>query len=297
MKKISIVFLVLLLVGTGIAMMNCPSDPTPPIENPDMVLEGGKYQVNFDTPKIEDGKEYQVIFYIEDCDSSLYNSYLGGKICYKMDLDSDDEKVLSGWLRPIPDKVNKNNFINTYIWTFKAGEKNEDDLTIDTGTTPSGGKQYFAFTAQNSSWNDYPAGKDFNVKGRFDIKRINGWDSAGTLTLGNVDNVPGKSELSSDSNDMTKIRNMPAGSKLTLTVNVTVADSGGTQPGYGIGKVGKGWSGNIEIKVPKNASVGDLTFTVDIGVSSILETVSGGNLVINIWDCTITKAELFKPKN
>jgi len=303
MKKISIVFLVLLLVCAGMVMMNCPSDPIPPIENPDFVLEGGKYQVDFDTPKIENGKEYQVIFFIEECDDIFRGSYLGGKICYKMNLDDDSpgaEKVLSGWLRPIPHKVSD---IKTYIWTFKAGDQNEDDVAVETtATTPAGGQQYFSFTAQNSSWDNYKPTDNFNIKGKFEVHPVITWESAGTITLGNTDNVAGKGELSAD--EMAKIRNMPAGSIMRLTVDLIV-DNDKAKPGNCLGLIGKGYEGKIAINLPKKMNgvevpPGHLTFTVDIGISSILEEVLTNNLTLHPYKMnggtTFTKAELFQPK-
>jgi len=300
MKKISIVFPVLLLVCTGILITGCPSDPEPgkTVTEPDMVFVDGKYQFRFDTPRIEHGKTYEVILTIDNCDEDFIGSRLGGKICYKMDLTSNDEKVLSGWSRPVPDTVAAN--IHTYKWTFKAGDKNSDSVDPETNaTTPSGGMQYFAFTAQqNSDWNDYPSGKgyNFNINGKFEIKEkevVSDWTKVGEITLGNADSIQGKGELSSEA--MTAIRDMPAGSKITLTVSVTVSNDPG--PGYGIGTVGADWSGGIGINVPNNAATGPLTFTVDIEISAILEIVSSGNIIINIWNCTITKAELFRPTN
>jgi len=110
-------------------MMSCePSDPTPPISDYDLVLKGGKYQLNFDDPKIVHNHEYQVIFTIEDCDPAFVGSKLGGKICYKMDLNSDDEKVLSGWAIAVPPTVSKE--VKTYTWTFKAGASNVPQLPL-----------------------------------------------------------------------------------------------------------------------------------------------------------------------
>jgi hypothetical protein len=262
----------------------------------DITLKGGKYQFVFDTPKIEHGKTYEVIFTINDCDESFLNSYLGGKICYKMDLNGEDEKVLSGWLNSTPNQVKK--ATKAYKWTFEAGKKNSDSLNPETdATTPAGGKQYFSFTAQDTSWKEYAASTNFNIKGGFEVKEkqvISNWVSAGTITLDNVDGIAGKGELSAD--DVTKIKNMPANSKITFTVNVTVVDGSGTTPGYGICDIGPDWDGGISINIPGDAVEGTLTFEYDLEISSLLDVIGNANtIVLNVYNATITKAELFKP--
>jgi hypothetical protein len=291
-------FPVLFLLFAGIVVTGCPSDPPPPIDEFDLTLKGGKYQYVFDTPKIEHGKTYEVIFTIEDCDEGLIGSHLGGKICYKMDLDGEDEKLLSGWLNAVPDTVSKN--VKTYKWTFEAGKKNSDSLTPETdATTPGGGKQYFSLTAQTSSWSDYTSADNFKVKGGFEVKIkevITDWVSEGTVTLGNEDSTPGKGELTAG--DMIKIRALPAGSVIELTINVTVVtdESTDARPGWGVGKVGT-WSEGVSINIPGDAEAGELTFKVRIEIADILSVVGNtGNIAINIYNgATCSKAELFKP--
>jgi len=303
MKKFLIVFPVLLLVCAGMIMMSCTSDPTPPISNPDIVLKGGKFQYEFKTPKIEHGKEYEVIFTIEDCDESFVGSRLGGKICYKIDLNSDDEKVLSGWDYAVPQTVSKD--VKEYKWTFKAGEANREDdekITIENpATTPLNGNQYFSFTAQNG-YENYNSSDNFNVKGKFEvvgIESVGDWISEGTLTLGNTDGTAGKGELSAD--DTAKIRAMPTGSKIEFTVNVAnVNSSSGPGPGWGVGSVG-GWNENnrVDINIPVGTPNGKQTFTVSIKISDIVKVLPSGNIAINVYSdkgATVTKAELFKPK-
>jgi len=295
MKKIRNCFPVLLLVCAGMVMMYCTSEAEPPISGANIVLKGGKYQFLFDDPKIEHGLEYEIIFTIEDCDEAFVGSRLGGKICYKMDLDSDDEKVLSGWAYAVPALVSKD--IKEYTWTFKAGEANADDVAIaNPATTPADGKQYFALTAQKG-YDNYGPNDNFNVKGEFKvvpIESVSDWISGGTLTLGNDDGIAGKGELSAD--DTARIREMPANSKITLTVNATVGDDPG--PGWGVCSIGV-WDStkSIEIKIPAGTPNGSQTFTADIKISDLLKTVPpSNNIVINAWKCTVTKAELFRPK-
>jgi hypothetical protein len=297
MKKNWLSFAVVFMTIVGIAlMMGCPSEAEEgeKIDEPDIIFVGGKYQFVFDTPKIVHGKSYEVILTIDDCDESFVGSHLGGKICYKMDLDGDDEKVLSGWQNSIPDTVSKN--IKTYKWTYEAGQKYSDSITPEAdATTPADGKQYFAFTAQNSDWKEYAASVNFNIKGRFEVKEaavISDWVSEGTITLGNVDGIAGKGELTAA--DVAKIKAMPANSKITFTFNVTVG-SNGADPGNGICGIGPDWNGGINIAVPGDAPTGAYTFTHDLAISSLLAVASNA-IILNVYNgATITKAELFKP--
>lgn len=307
MKKKRVVFPVLLLVCAGMVMTGCSSDPDPvrKVEDPDYVFEGGKYQFAFDDPLIEHGKEYEVILTIEDCDDDFIGSQLGGKICYKMDLDDDTEeaKVLSGWDNPVPRAVVKN--VTTYKWTFKAGEKNNDSLEPeDDATTPSGGKQFFHFEAQTSDWKPYNSNVSFGIKGSFEVKTketVSEWVSEGTVTLGNIDDTPGKGTLSAE--DTAKIRDMPAGSKIVITVTVEVkaAGSGSNEPGWGVGSIG-GWSGdgsdNVGITIPGDASAGVQTFDAHIEISNIQTVFPTGDISINLYNgATASKLELLKPAN
>jgi len=305
MKKFLSVFPVLLILCAGIIMMSCPSDPKPgyKVDNPDMEFKGGKFQYDFDTPKIEHGKEYEVILTVEDCDADFVGSQLGGKICYKMDLDDDTEeaKILSGWTNPIPRQHSKN--VTTYTWTFKAGEKNSDSLEPETdATTPNGGKQFFHFEAQTSAYKPYSSKVNFGIKGGFEVKvkeTIDDWTSEGTVTLGNADSTAGKGTLSPT--DSEKIRNLPAGSKIVITVTVTVnaAGSSSNEPGWGVGSVG-GWNttDSVSINIPGTASAGELTFDCEIEVSAIKTVFPTGDISINLYNgATASKLELFRPTN
>jgi hypothetical protein len=316
MKKFWIVFPVLLLLCAGMVMMSCPSDPvdpnttgptgptnptdpTNPNQYPDLLLAGGKYQYVFTTPKIEQGKKYQVIFTIDECDSSFINSYLGGKICYKMDFEDKDEtdKLLSGWLNSAPVQVTAS--VKTYKWTFEAGKKNSDSLNVENpATTPEGATQYFAFTAQDKDWKDYASTVNFNVKGKFEVKAvitITNWVSEGTVTLGNDQGTAGKGALSEA--DMTRIRALPPDSVIEITVSVTVNTSD-ARPGYGVCSVG-GWDTNnsMSISIPGDAKTGLLVFTEKLPIADLLGLQPEGyQIAINPYNgATVTKAELFKP--
>jgi hypothetical protein len=298
MKKNWLSFAVVFITIAGIAMMaGCPSDADEgkKLDNPDIVFKGGKYQYVFTTPKIEHGKTYEVILTIDSCDESFIGSHLGGKICYKMDLDGEDEKVLSGWQNSTPDTVSNT---KTYKWTFKAGEKYKDSVIPEAdATTPDGGKQYFSFTAQDTSWKEYTTGTNFSIKGGFEVKEkqvISDWVSAGTITLGETDDIVGKGELAAT--EVAKIKAMPPNSKITFTISVTVG-SNGADPGNGIGRIGKDWltTGGFNITVPDDASTGAYTFTYDLDISALLGDVDD-IIIINVYNgATITKAELFKP--
>jgi hypothetical protein len=298
MKKLWLLLPVVFLAMGGLLIVGCASDPDEGTKvDPELVLNGGKFQYTFDDPKIVHGEEYEVIFTINDCDESFLGSYLGGKICYKMDMDGNDEKVLSGWLNSTPNKVSKT--IKTYKWTFKAGDQHDDNVTIeDPATTPDGGKQYFSLTAQDSSWNDYSAGASFGVKGNIvvKVKEAINYVSAGTITLGNEESIAGKGELSAE--DMTTIRALPAESILRLTVTVTPV-SGSAQPGWGVGTVGKGW-GETDVEkilIPDTAVIGtEITFIAEFDIATILAYVGSDNIVINPYNgAIVNKAELFKP--
>jgi hypothetical protein len=310
MKRFLSVFPVLLILCAGMVMMGCPSEATPghKVDNPDMVFKGGKYQYSFETPKIEHGKEYEVILTIDDYDADFVGSQFGGKICYKMDLDDDEEeaKVLSGWSNPSPRQHSKN--VKTYKWTFKAGEKNDDGVDPETdSTTPDGGKQFFHFEAQTSDWKPYGSKVSFGIKGGFEVKAkesVSEWTSEGEVTLGNADGVAGKGTFTDA--DMTKINALPAESEIRITVvgtTVGAVGSGSNEPGWGVGSIG-GWTStgdNIDcvvINIPKNAPAGDnYTFIAAIKISDIRTVFPNGAFSINIWNGTVTKAELFKPAN
>lgn len=287
---------VFLLAIGGILMMGCTSDPDEieRLEEPDFVLEGGTYQFLFDEPRIEHGKEYQIIFTIDECDEDFVGSNLWGKICYKMDLAGNDEKVLSGWNSAFPKSVSANPGV--YTWTFKAGDQHDDNVAIENpATTPDGGHQYFAFTAQ-TGWDNYPADASFGVNGKFEVKAIESvtsWVSAGEVTLGSGD---GKGALSEE--DMVRIRALPDRSKIVFTVTVTpVKDS--AEPGWGVCGVG-GWETNnsASITIPADATIGQqITFTAEFEIANLLLLQAEGyQIAINPYNgATVSKAELFRP--
>jgi len=114
----------------------------------------------------------------------------------------------------------------------------------------------------------------------------------GKLTLGNLDGVVGKGDLSAE--DTAKIRGLPNGKivfNITVTVNTTNA-----QPGYGVCGVG-GWNDNnsYSIKVPSNATQGPLTFDAEVKISDITAKYPSGNIVINPYNgAIVNKAEIIK---
>ena len=301
MKKFKFILPVMFLVSIGLVLLACasdPDDPPPPIEDFDIEFKGGKYDHVFETPKIEDGKTYEVILTIEKCDDRFIGSQLGGKICYSD--EADNEYVLSGWSNPVPAAVSS---AKTYKWTFKAGEKNSDSLDpVSPATTPAGGKQYFHFEAQTSDWKPYGPNDNFRIKGGFVVnaKEVpSEWTSEGTVTLGNADGIAGKGTLSST--DSAQIRDLPAGSKIviTVTVNVNAAGAGSNEPGWGVGSVG-GWttSDSVSINIPGSASAGELTFDCEIEVSDIETVFPTGDISINLYNgATASKLELFRPTN
>ena len=303
MKKLRIVFPALLLVCAGMVMTSCPSDPEPvkKAEDPNMTLEAGTFRYVFTEPRIEHGKEYEVIFRIISCDEDLYGSRPGGKICYKMNLNdtsSGAEKLLSGWTNSTPEIVTAN--MHTYKWTFKAGQKNNDGLDVETdATTPDGATQYFALTIQDKDWHDYDSSYSFDVKGEFEVRlkeTITNWVSAGEVTLGNEEGTAGKGALTEA--DMTKIRALPPRSVIRITVSVNVDLNGSTRPTYGVCSVG-GWEeeDSLPIKVPVGTPGGDQTFTVEFEIADLLTLQPAGyQIAINPYNgATVTKAELFRP--
>jgi len=307
MKKIKFVLPVLILTVAGIVMLGCPSDPSPTnqIDDYNMVFNAGKFDFFFETPKIENGKEYEVILTIEKCDEDFIGSKLGGKIGYLLDVDDETKEfVLSGWRNPTPDTVSS---AKTYKWTFKAGEKYSDSVDpVSPATTPEDGRQFFHLGAQDSSWNDYDDDYNFRIKGGIEIKEkktVTGWISEGTVTLGDDEENPGKGTLSAD--DTAKIRNMPEGSKIVISVvgaEVGASGSGSNEPGWGVGSIG-GWVSNGEginsiiISIPNETTAGDsVDFDCEIEISAINSVFPTGEISLNIWNGGITKAELFKPQ-
>jgi len=290
-----------LVLAAGFAVIGCPSDPDEgnKIEDGEdvMTFAGGKYQYEFDNVKIEEGKEYEVILSITDCDTSFVGSYLGGKIIYKI---GEAESVLSGWLNSAPLEVAQGP--KEYQWVFKAGDKNSDSQNIASpATTPDGATQYFSLTAQNAEWSEYPAGTDFNVKGKFEVKSresISEWVQVLELTLGNEDSTAGKGAISDA--QMTTIRSTVEAeprSIIRFTVHVPNVGAGGASIGYGVCGVGD-WSTGISIAVPSDAVNGQsITFTKDLEVSAILATLQPGyQIAINPYNtATVTKAVLMKP--
>ena len=299
MKKVLLLMPVLLLAVTGFLLMGCPSEAEEGFTIKDgegvMTFEGGKFQYNFSDPVIKDGNEYEVVLTIEECDDAFIGVSLNGKICYKMDLSSNDEMILSGWNSAIPTTVSAAQ--STYTWTFKAGDSHKDNLSTEKpATTPEGGHQYFSFTAQDG-YNNFPSNVSFKVKGSFEVHEtasVGELVSAGEITLGNEQETQGKGFL--DDEDIALIRSMPENSIIRFSVSVVV-NTGSAQPGYGVVGIAKDWGSGLSINVPGGSPVGPLDFTADIKISDILITIGESNAIcINPYNgATVTKAELFKP--
>jgi len=98
---------------------------------------------------------------------------------------------------------------------------------------------------------------------------------------------------------MTKIRALPTGSEIELTVNVTVDSNTDAKPGWGVGSIGT-WDSkkSLSINIPSDAQNGDLTFKVRFKIANVLIIVGDDSIKINLYNgATVTKAELFKPGN
>jgi hypothetical protein len=299
MKRNWTIALLIALAVAGAMLIGCPSESEEgkTIEG-NIVLKGGKLQYTFTTPKIEHGKTYDLTLTIEDCDDALLNSHFGGKICYKMDMndEEEDDKVLSGWRNGTPDTVTGP---RKYTWTFKAGEKYQDskDPVVD-ATTPAGATQYFDLMAQTSDWKPWGDNVNFNILGSItvELQAEVDWVSAGAITLGNVDGTVGKGQLSAD--DVARILALPNG-KIVLSVSATVSDN--PAPGWGVGAIGPEWDGqdpkNITISIPGDAQLGQCDFDFEVKISSLIENLGGSQVIIvNAWSgASITKAELFRP--
>jgi hypothetical protein len=296
MKRNWTIALLIALAVAGAMLMGCPSESEEgkTIEG-NLVLKGGKYQYVFETPRIEHGKTYEVIFTINDCDEALFDSHMGGKICYKMDLDGEDEKVLSGWQNATPNTISASQ--KRYVWTFEAGKKYDDSLDPEPdSTTPAGGKQYFALTAQTPSWSDWGANDNFNVDGSFEIniKDIpSDWVSEGTVELGTVDGVPGKGPIPDA--DVARILALPNNGKITFTAEILA--SSGASPGWGMGTISSTWGGGFSIPYPAEAGPPPCTYTFDLEISVLKDALGDATtIIINPYnDLTLTKAELFRP--
>jgi hypothetical protein len=303
MKKSWMIALLIALAVAGTLLMGCsPSeaDEGKEIEDYDFILKGGKYQYVFTSPKIEDGKTYTVTFTIEDCSESLYKSggHFGGKISYKMNLDdaNEDDKVLSGWQNATPQDIS--DIPRSYTWTFKAGDKNSDNVTIENpATTPAGATQYFDLTAQTSGWQGFGANENFRVKGKFEVdseEEITDWVSEGVITLGDVEGTQGKGELLAA--DVDRILALPNNGRIEFTISVTVNDST-AQPGYGVCGVGPTWSGGISLSIPGDADLGPLEFARSVRIRDLKGILgSSRTIIINPYNgAIVTKAELFRP--
>jgi hypothetical protein len=297
MKRNWTIALLIALAVAGTLLMGCSpseSEEGKTIEG-NIVLKGGKLQYVIATPKIEHGKTYDLTLTIEDCDDALLNSHFGGKLCYKFDMDDEDEddKVLSGWRNGTPDTVTGP---RKYTWTFKAGEKYLDGKDpVEDATTPAGATQYFNLEAQTNDWKPWGASVNFNILGSIvlEVQPDIDWVSVATVTLGNVDNTPGKGPIPAA--DVAVILARPDDNIIRFTCNVD--DSAGVGPGWGIGEIGPDYGGDYKINFPDDVGSPPCTYTFDLKISELKEVLGGAQtILLNIWSgLTITKAEIFRP--
>jgi hypothetical protein len=295
MKRLLTVALLIALAAAGALLMaGCPSEAdTGKTVEGNILLKDGQYQHNFATPAFQHGKTYEVILTVEECDEALWGGYWGGKICYKV--GGGEEKILSGWARPVPSGISET--VHEYKWTFTAGAANDDDKPIENpATLPSGATQYFALTAQDNEWHNFPAGRNFNVKGEINVieKEELSYVSDGVLTLGTMDGLAGKGQWSNANSQ--RVLALPNNAKITFTISVTV-NSDDAKPGNGVGAMGSNWSGPIDFTIPGDAPMGPYTFTKDVEISA-LKVVLGTSttIIINLYNgASITRAEIWIP--
>lgn len=163
MKKIWIVFLVLLCAG--MIMTSCPSEPEPPPPPIDanIYLQYGVFEHEFDTPLMEFTKEYQVIIDIAGLDWQLPGCHFQGQLFYK---DGGDTYMLASSQNAQPQNIAEKG--KKYRVTFTAGKISDEDKGTDkqtagnykipaAGTTkvPDGATQIFRLTAKTPQWYEF----------------------------------------------------------------------------------------------------------------------------------------------
>jgi len=287
MKKVSIVFLVLLLVCAGMAMMSCPSEatqgPPPAVLEGDFTLVNGKVIIPLNSIPITDGSEYDMILDITQVYDALLGCHLKGSLFY---VSGGKRYLLAGALDSLPNVISV--FPRKYRWTFKAGVFGEDgseeaatkgDYTVPSnGTVPSGATLEFLLTAMTPGWKYFGDSKaekfnkidatdttsktatidyskpdiEADIAGSFDFKlkpNITWVDTGVTVASnGGADTAAtGKGNIEGD--EWAKVKNAPAGSILRFdcTVKVGAVGSNSLEPGWGFGGVG----GNVDGKFRK----------------------------------------------
>ena len=300
----------LFLFLAGILITGCPSEPEPveKVDNPNIIMKGGRYWHKFDQPRIQDGKEYIVTLRIDGCDADLPGSNMGGKLAFKINFDNEDEddSILSGWADPVPVMILEEP--GSYRWTFKAGEKNKDDKPIvSPATTPEGVTQFFYFEVQDSEWKPYPPSYEFGIRGEITV--VEKIALTGTPTLVKVitldysdsshDSAIGKGNIIDD--NFTAVMNAKELGFLRFQITNCLVTEETREKGYAVGAVGNlenigGSNPNASIKIPSSAALGSsVSFTADIFVNDFLYAVASGDshIFINVFD----SPDFGSPKN
>ena len=325
MKRKWLLIPALLLAVAVTVTLSCPSQPDTDEPEPgdileegeyDFIIKGGEgsYQYQFDTPRIEQGKTYVVTFTIENCDKPFVGNRMGGKINYKQNFDDTTEsaKVLSGWAYCAPEVITGRS--GTFRWTFKAGEKNKDDVTIaNPATTPVGATQYFALTAQDKDWHNFAARYGFRIKGGFAVREQIA-PPAGT-TFQKVSDITldftgqGHNQSQGIGNIQgTELEKLQTGltEYAVLRVSVTGCDVTQTKrdESHSVGSIGNrdniggsnGTNPNAQINIPETATIGNkVSFKADVLVEDALLHILDGqsHLFVNMWDGNNAGIELW----
>jgi len=197
MKKNILPVLVLIPV-LAVLLFNCePSalEEKKKLENPDIVIQGGRIAYYFNEPKLELGKTYIVTFDMEDCDESLYGNRMGGKLSYEETSSAPStipenglvtppkrtekavdnmEKyfIVAGWDYCMPNIILDRPM--RYKWTFTVGDQQRDNKPLFTDRnentitgwteTPDGMKQFFLLLAQTLAWKNFPFFSQHGIK-------------------------------------------------------------------------------------------------------------------------------------
>lgn len=205
-----------------------------------------------------------------------------------------------------------------YTWTFKAGEANKDDRPIASPATFPGGNavQFFFMQAQDDKYKKFPSYFEFNIKGTLTLEEE--ITPAGTPTSTKVLDMDFTGEGHDAARGIGNIQGADfelvkkAGVGAYLAVTVTDCDINKQTPideQWAIGSIGNfaevnGNNPNAKINIPKSATIGKNTFTVNVPVKTVLRFVKEGEtyIFVNIWDADetgspkISKVELFEYK-
>ena len=309
MKKIWLLIPALLLAITGMVMLSCPSEPEKikQIDDYDFIIkDGGNYSVPVTGFTITQDKEYSVIFTITAADADFFPSRVGGKLIYK---EGNEDKILSGWAWSMPTPVTG---AGTYRWTFKAGEKNDDDKPIvSPATSPEGAEQYFTLNAQNVKYEQYPSYFEFRIKGGITVAEkvapVGTLTNSGEITLvtDGSDHNPALGKGNIEGAEFEKVKAASGNGaflKFFITECNVSADAG--KDGNAVGNVGNrsnigDVNPNPALSIPKGtAAKPNFSFTVEIEVEVLLEFVGANesHLFVNMYDATCSKIELWEYK-